>query len=157
MPGVIARNVGKGRVIYMAAGLDAALWSYAYPYQRVLFANAVRMAAGTPFQLSVQAPMCVQSTFFEQKNKDGKRYIIHLFNGLDTTANHGLPGMDVPLREETVPIHGIQVRLTGIQAGRIHIEPGNIKPITRKEGTTTIVEVPPLAIHSMVVVEVKQR
>jgi hypothetical protein len=43
--------------------------------------------------------MCVQATFFTQQDKAGKRLIVHLFNGLNTTANHGLPAMDVPLRE----------------------------------------------------------
>ena len=32
LPGAIARQVGKGKVVYLAAGIDAALWSYAYPY-----------------------------------------------------------------------------------------------------------------------------
>jgi len=33
--------------------------------------------------------------------------IVHLCSDLNTTAFHALPGDDVPLREEVVPIHGI--------------------------------------------------
>ena len=103
-------NFGDGRVVYLAAAIDAALWSYAYPYQRRMLAQALTWAAGGPFAISVAAPMCVQATFFTQTEKDSRRLVLHLFNGINTTANHGLPVSDVPLREETVPIHGITVR-----------------------------------------------
>ena len=45
-----------------------------------------------------------------------ERLVVHLFSDLNTTAHHALPGDDVPLREEVVPIHDIQVtfaRATG--------------------------------------------
>src|SRR5439155_1059569 len=36
LPAIVVRRFGKGRVVYLAAGLDAALWSYSFPYQRRL-------------------------------------------------------------------------------------------------------------------------
>ncbi|HWE38076.1 MAG TPA: hypothetical protein VG406_16010, partial [Isosphaeraceae bacterium] len=152
-PAVVARRVGKGRVVYFASGVDAALWSYAYPYQRRVFDRAVSWAASAPFPIRVDAPMAVQSTFFEQDNAEGRRAVIHLFNEVDTAAHHGKPGEDVPLREETIPIHGIRVRFAGPAPARFHVEPGAIEIRGRRDGDSVVVELPPLERHAMVVAE----
>src|SRR5205807_5165993 len=97
--------------------------------------------------------MCVQATYYVQAEKDGRRAVVHLFNGLNTTANHGLPAMDVPLREEVVPVHGIEVRFIGEAPKSFHLEPGNRAPRVRRDGTATVVEVPRLDIHTILVGE----
>ena len=51
----------------MAAGFHAANYSYGYPYERIVFAQAIKWAAGTPPPVAVEAPMCIQSTVFRQK------------------------------------------------------------------------------------------
>lgn len=153
LPALIVRQVGKGRVVYLTSAVDAALWSYAFPYQRRLLARALEWAADKPFAISVEAPMCAQTTFFEQSDQDGRRVVVHLYNGMNSAGGHGLPVMEVPLREETVPLHGIRVRFEGLAIKRFHIEPGGITPPTRREGHTLIVEVPPLALHAMLVAE----
>lgn len=153
MSGIVARSFGKGRVVYLAAGLDSALWSYAYPYQRRLLARAIEWAAREPAPISIKAPMCVQATYYRQSDKNAQRTIVHLFNGINTTANHGLPAADVPLREEIVPIHGIEARFLGDAPKLFHLEPGQRKVDIRREGKVTIVEVPPLDIHAMLVGE----
>jgi hypothetical protein len=153
LPAVVVRSYGKGKVIYLAACLDAGLWSYAYPYQRRLFARALAVAAAKPPPISVTAPMCVQAGFFVQSGKTGRRTIVHLFNGLNTTANHGKPAVDVPLREETVPIPGIQVSFIGDAPVSLHLEPGNRRVRVRRRGNVTLVEIPPLEIHAMLVAE----
>ncbi len=152
-PALIARRVGKGRVAYFASGVDAALWSYAYPYQRRLFDRAVSWAASEPFPIRVEAPMVVQSTFFEQSDAGGRRAIVHLFNEVDTAAHHGKPGEDVPLREETIPIHGIRVRFEGAAPSRFHVEPGGIAVEGLREGDAVVVDVPPLERHAMLIGE----
>ena len=133
--------------------LDAALWSYAYPYQRRLLTRALEWAAGGQSPISVAAPMCVQATYFTQVGKDGRRLVLHLFNGLNTSANHGLPVTDVPLREETVPIHGIRVRFEKDVPRRFHVEPGGFEPTVHKDGAATVVELPPLDVHALLVGE----
>jgi hypothetical protein len=153
LPAAVARTFGAGRVVYLAAALDAALWSYAYPYHRRLLARALAWAAGAPYPVAVVAPMCVQATFFAQTDRDGRRLVLHLFNGVNTTANHGAPAADVPLREETVPIHGISVRFDKEVPRRFHVEPGGVEPRVRKEGEATVVEMPPLELHAMLVGE----
>ena len=97
--------------------------------------------------------MCVQASYYVQSDKDGRRVVVHLFNGLNTAANHGLPAMDVPLREETVPIHGIEVRFHREVPRTFHWEPAGTVLSAGREGQTTVVRVPPLAIHAMLIGE----
>ncbi|HLN27227.1 MAG TPA: alpha-amylase family protein [Gemmataceae bacterium] len=153
LPAAIARTFGKGRVVYFAAAVDGALWSYAYPYQRCLFARALEWAARDPAPISVRAPMCVQASYFTQSTKEGKRVIVHLFNGVNTAANHGLPAMDVPLREEVVPIHDIEVRFSKDAPKSFHLEPGSQPVKARREGEVAVVLVPRLEIHTILVGE----
>jgi hypothetical protein len=60
--------MGKGKVVYLANAVDAALWSYSYPYQRRLLARALEWAAAHPPALAVTAPMCVQAVYYTQED-----------------------------------------------------------------------------------------
>ncbi|MES2706347.1 MAG: alpha-amylase family protein [Verrucomicrobiota bacterium] len=154
---------GKGRVVYFAAGVDGANFSYSWPYQRVLLARAIRWAADAPCPVEVKAPMCVQATLWTQPTgveegqggarKAGERRIVHLFNGLNTTADHGLQESEVPLREEAVPIHGILLKVHGSPVAKAWAEPGHTVLPVRLEGAVSVVEVPPVAVHLTVVLE----
>jgi hypothetical protein len=152
LPAIVMRNFGKGRVIYSAAGIDAANYLYSYPYHRVLLRNAIMAVAPTPPPISVEAPMCVQATFMRQ-HKDGERLIVHLYNDVNTTANRALPEDDVPLREETLPIHDIRVTLRGYRPKAVLLEPEHQELPMKQDGEQVTVIVPKLEVHSMVVVE----
>jgi hypothetical protein len=145
--------VGKGKEVYLASGIDAALWSYSYPYQRRLLARALEWAAAQAPPVGVRAPMCVHATYWTQAGPRGRRVIVHLFNGLNTTAGHGLPAAEVPLREETVAVPGIRLRFERDVPRRVHLEPGGRQLPVRREGSVSYVEVPPLEIHALVVGE----
>ncbi len=123
LPAAIFRRFGAGRVVYLAAGLDSALWRYGYPYQRRLLVDAVHWAARTPCPISIRAPMCVHAGFFEQDTPSGTRLVIHLFNGLNTTGGHGYPAAEVPLREETVAISGVDIVFHRGSPARLFLEP----------------------------------
>jgi len=155
VPAVVTRQFGKGRVAYIAAGLDSAYYLYPYPYERIVLASAIRSVAPQEFPISVEAPMCVHTSYFRQKNDGAQRLIVHLYNDLNSTANHARPDDDVPLREEIIPLSGIKVRFRGYNLGRIHLEPGgtDLKPVQTDGGLE--VTVPRLDIHSMVVAELK--
>jgi hypothetical protein len=154
LPGVVVRRVGQGRMVYFAAALDAAQWSYGYPYQRILLARAIQWAAGGLPPIRVQAPRCVQTTFYERTPPQGpKQLVIHLLNNVNTTADHGQPASDVPLREETIPIHGLRLSLSGPAPRRFHVEPGGIEPTLRREADLTVIDLPPLELHAMLVGE----
>ena len=152
-PAIITRQFGKGRVVYFAAGIDAAYYTYPLPYYRVLFARAIRWAAQGAPPVDVEAPMCVQTTVFRQE-KQGERLLIHLFNNVNTTAFHGLPNDDVPLREETIPIHDIAVTLHGYKIQKATQQPeGKELAVTAAADGAQKLVVPRLDVHSIVVVE----
>ena len=149
-PAVATGEFGKGRVVYFAAGVDAAVFSYAFPYQRVMLGKAVRWAAQEEYPITVKAPMCVQSTFWKQ---DGQRVIVHLWNGLNTTSDHGQQDVETPLREESIAIHGIELRLHDLKFKSVFAEPGHIPLEVRVEEGDDIVTVPPVEIHCAIVIE----
>jgi hypothetical protein len=155
IPAIIANTFGKGRVVYFAAGLDAANYSYSYPYHRVLLKNAIAWAAASPAPINVKAPMCVHAAPMRQ-TKDGERLIVHLYNDVNTSANHARPDDDIPLREETLPIHDIRVSFRDYKLGRVHLEPGGLELSKQIDGAVTSVTVPRLDVHAMVVAELDQ-
>ena len=156
LPGAVCRasRQGESRLPRGQAPLSTRrLWSYSYPYQRRMLARAMAWAASEPPSLSVGAPMCVQASYWTQADKAGRRVVVHLFNNISTTAGHGLPAAEVPLREEAVPIGGIRVGFEHDAPKRVHLEPGGIELPLRREGPATFVEVPSLELHAMVVAE----
>ncbi|HEX5273200.1 MAG TPA: alpha-amylase family protein, partial [Gemmataceae bacterium] len=156
IPAVVSRSHGRGRVVYFAAGLDAAYYLYAYPYQRLALRHAIAWAASGPPPVVVAAPMCVHSTVMRQTTKDGRRLVVHLFSDLNTTAHHALPADDVPLREEVVPIHDVRVTFDrGYRLRKVRLEPDgkDLEMKATAEGTSVIV--PRLDVHAMVVGELE--
>ncbi len=149
-PAVAVGEFGKGRVVYFAAGVDAALYSYAFPYQRVILSRAVQWAANEKYPIEVKAPMCVQSTFWKQ---DNSKTIVHLWNGLNTTSDHGQQDVETPLREESIAIHGVQLRISGQSIHRAMAQPGNKELLMRTEAETVVIDVPAFEVHTAVVLE----
>ena len=95
------------------------------------------------------APMCVQATYWTQEDKEGRRTIIQLFNGLNTTANHGLPAAEVPFaRRGADRRHPRLARPRSAQA-RSHLEPGGHVLEARRAEAGWYVEVPSLALHAL--------
>lgn len=152
LPALVSSTFGKGKTAYLAAGLDAAHYALSYPYYRVALAQVVRRVARAAPPVEVKAPMCVHAVTMRQ-NKDGERLIVHLFNDVNTTAGHGHPAEEVPLREETVPIHDIAVTLRGYAVKQVRQEPQGRVLETQKAGDALTFTVPKLDVHTMAVVE----
>jgi hypothetical protein len=152
IPAITTHQYGEGRVVYFAAGIDAANYLYSYPYHRALLRNAITWAAPVPPPITVEAPMCVQSTFMRQ-NRDGERLVVHLYNNVNTTAHMARSEDDIPLREETIPIHGIRLTLRGYNLGAIRLQPEGKELSVVRESDSVTVTVPKLEVHSMVVAE----
>ena len=100
--------------------------------------------------------MCVHSTVMRQEAEDHDRLVIHLYNDANSTAFHALPDSDVPLREEVLPIHEIEISLRpDFAIQKAHFEPGGqILPILETDHGSTI-QVPRLDVHAMVIIELK--
>lgn len=152
VPAILTHTFGKGRVVYLAAGFDGANYLYSYPFHRVLLRNAIDWAAASAAPISVDAPMCVHAVSMRQ-TRNGERLVVQLFNDVNTTANHARPDDDIPLREETLPIHNIRLTFRGYTIGRIHLEPGGIDLEKQTQGGEVTVTVPQLDIHAMVIAE----
>src|SRR5205085_9032762 len=60
MPAAVTRQYGKGRVVYLPAGIDAAYYLYPYPYDRLLIKQAMLSVAADEPPVQIDAPMCVQ-------------------------------------------------------------------------------------------------
>lgn len=156
LPGVVSRSHGKGRVVYFAGGLDAGYYLYAYPYQRVALANAVRWAAAALQPVTVKAPMCVHSTVMRQQQTDKSRLVVHLYSDLNSTADHAFPNDDVPLREEVIPIHGIEVTFGPEYSIReIRQQPDGKVLESRRHSQGTTIVVPRLNVHTLIVAELE--
>lgn len=157
LPGIVAHQYGKGRVVYQAGGFDAAYYLYAYPYQRLILRESIHWAAAAPPPMRVDAPMCVHATLMRQTRKSSEgeeRLVVHLLNDLNTTAHHALPVDDIPLREEVVPIHNIRLQFApSYQFRRVHLEPGGLELPMERTADGIRVVVPRLDDHAMVVAE----
>ena len=156
-PAIVTQQFGKGRVVYFAAGLDTAYYLYSYPYQRLALKHAITWAANESPPIQVKAPMCVHSTIMRQQTGQGSRLVVHLFNDLNTTAHHALPVDDVPLREETVPIHDIEIAIDArYQVSKAVQQPEGLELEINKNDAGSSVTVPKLNIHSMLVLELAE-
>src|SRR5690606_34519908 len=98
----------QGKIVTFAAGMDSANYLTPYPYYREALRAAIQHVAAMPAPIRVVAPMCVHAVTTRQI-KNGERLVVHLYNDVNTTAFHGLPSDDVPLREEVLPIHNLVV------------------------------------------------
>jgi hypothetical protein len=155
LPAITTRTHGKGRVVYLAAGLDAGYYQYSYPYQRLILKQAIEWSAGAVVQpVRVTAPMCVHSNTMRQSTSSGDRLITHLFNNVNTTGGHAFPNDDVPLREETIPVHAIKIVFRkGIAIKSVKLQPEGIALELTQTPDGLAVTVPRLDVHSMVVAE----
>ena len=150
-PAIVASE--KGNVMYMAGGFDSAYYLYPYPYQRKILAQAVGLVAPDPPGISLEAPMCVHAGFFIKDSPGGKEILLHLFNNLNTTGNHAKPDEDVPLREETVPVRDIRVRLNDAPNGPITWQPAGIPLKRQKDSKGVFVTIDRLDVHGILVIE----
>jgi hypothetical protein len=156
-PAITSRVHGKGRVIYFAAGLDAAYYRYAYPYQRSILESAVEWVSDSQLPpVKITAPMCVHTTIMRQQAES--RLIVHLFNNINTAGGHAFPDDDVPLREETLPIHDITVTFRKDYAIKsVRWQPSNVELPMQVTADGIMVKIPRLDIHGMVVAELKAK
>lgn len=157
IPGAVAHGYGKGKVVYLPAGFDAAYYLYSYPYQRLLLRQAIDWVAPAPPPVTVEAPMCIHATTMRQTRGANERLVVHLFNDLNTTAHHAFPNDDVPLREEVVPVHDIRVTFhPRYRLRHVHLEPEGRALRVHDTVAGATVTVPRLDVHAMVVGELER-
>ncbi len=173
-PAIVSANVGKGRVVYLPAGVDKAMFFYPHAYLRQLIANACLWAAGDVRPpVEVEGPLLLSATFRRQASLH--RTVVHLLNDHssygrhsiyqklaplpeETRRNLGFPNQSElrgtwPIREEVVPLCDLKVRCRIAGITRATLQPENQSlPLNRTPDGVEVV-VPKLLMHSMVVFE----
>jgi hypothetical protein len=132
---VVYRRFGKGKVIWVAAPLEAAPQQ---PHKDV-FANMVRTLAGVPFSFEADAPPAVEVTLFHQP--DRKRYLVNVVNEQELLPP--VPVFDVRIR----------VRMGGKRATRVAPLPAESPLPFDVKGDYVEVVVPELHIFQMLLLE----
>jgi hypothetical protein len=174
-PAMVVSEFGQGRVVYLAAGFDKAMFFYPDSYIRQVISNACRWAAGdTPPPVEVEGPLLLATTFRRQPNE--KRTIVHLLNDHSSYGRHsiyqklaplpaeletkwGFPNQSElrgtwPVREEVIPLRDIRVISRQANVQRATLQPGGQDlPIERLADGAARVTVPQLEMHAMVVFE----
>jgi len=151
LPAAISTEYGKGRVVYFPAAVDHAYFSIPVPYERKLLVNSIRYVASAPAPIEVKAPLCVYANFAEQKEK--KRIIVHLLNELNTSGGRAMSVGDVPLREEVIPVAGIEILFCDKNIRKVSLQPANKNLELNKSKDGVLVKLPPIGLHTMVVAE----
>jgi len=155
-PAITLRSHGKGKVAYLAGGLDSAYYLYPYPYHRAVLSQLIPLVTPETPPFSLTGPMCVHAHLNRQTTEKGDRLVLHLYNDINTTATHAHPAEDVPLREEVIPISRLVVEFPPrYKISSVRWEPfGKELPLEKGAwGTRVIVD--RLDVHGMVVAQLE--
>jgi len=142
----VARQVGKGRVVFFPLAVGNAYYGFNHPAVRALIAGALRWSASTAPPIETNAPAVVQTVLYRK----GDQRIVHLLNDVSSFGRAGPPNPEgyTGFRDEVLPIHDVTVVLPG-RFGRVRKVPGNeTLPAQVKEGRTTV-RLPVLGLHAI--------
>jgi hypothetical protein len=145
-PGVFARTVGNGRVVYFPWDVDYTFWEALNVDHGKLLRNAVLWATNEPAPLSVEGKGILDVSIWRQKNS----ITAHLVNLTNPMMMKG------PLRE-VIPISGQRVSIRVSRDGR-RIKKARLLVSGRdipfhEDGNTVLVEVPGIEIHEVVALD----
>lgn len=148
IPVVTRSGFGRGRAIWFANEVERIFYRYGFPDLGLVYANAVRDAAGRPLALAVDAPDFVDVTHMAQPN----RVLIHLIN---LPVGKPLATGWRPIGRNLVPVHDIGIRLrAGGRMPREVCRASDEQPLAFTLSDDTIsVTVPRLDDHEIVVFE----
>jgi Hypothetical glycosyl hydrolase 6/Beta-galactosidase trimerisation domain len=145
-PGVLARNVGQGRVVYFPWDIDYTFWQVLNVDHMKLLRNAVLWATNEPAPLSVEGKGILDVSIWGQKNS----ITAHLVNLTNPMMLKG------PLRE-VIPISRQKVTIRAPRDGRrvtkarLLVSGRNIP--FHEEGNAVVVDVPTIEIHEVIALD----
>ena len=142
VPGVYARQVGRGRVVYFPGDIDRTFWEVLAVEQAKLLKNAVLWASNERQPLEVQGPGVLDISIWEQKAS----LAVHLVNLTNPMMMRG------PLRE-VIPV-GAQRVSVRIPRGRTVVSAKLLvagrTPVTTRSGSVLNVEIPSIGLHEVI-------
>jgi hypothetical protein len=145
-PGVFARKVGAGRVVYFPWDVDYTFWQVLNLDHAKLLRNAVLWATNEPAPLSVEGKGVLDISIWGQKNS----ITAHLVNLTNPMMMKG------PLRE-VIPISSQKVTIRAPRDGRrvtkARLLVGNREIPFREDGNAIVLEVPTIGLHEVVALD----
>lgn len=157
---MILSQKGHGRVAFFPASINSAYYDAGYPYQRLIYANAVKWAANSEIPVKVSAPKCITSRFLtrnlicNKQRTNKKTVIVHLLNGINTTTGHGsVNEKEVAMREEIIEVSGIKISFVSKKPDKVTMIPGKQQLLVVPVEGRWQVTLPPVGIHAAVQAE----
>lgn len=145
IPMAFARSFGMGRVVYFPFNLDQLFWEQPAKDHLHLMRNAVAWATNGNAVMAVEGAGLVDVSYFRQ----AKSLAAHLVNLNNPSAMKGY-------MHDTVPIGPFVVNLeipAGSRPTRIRLLEAEKDAVFRREGNRLIVNVPSLALHEVIAVD----
>ena len=145
VPGLYARQEGRGRVAYFPFDLDRTFWEVLSPDHLALLANAVSWVTNEEPPLVVKGKGVLDISLWMQKSS----LTAHLVNLTNPMMMKG------PIRE-TIPSPPQQVRIRVPDARRVQkvsfLVSGRA-PVYKQSGGVVSVEVPPIDLHEVIALD----
>ncbi|MBI4024532.1 MAG: beta-galactosidase trimerization domain-containing protein [Verrucomicrobia bacterium] len=146
-PAVVVNRYGRGHSVYFAPEVGRGFLQWPHPETRRLIAQMLDLGRPT---LRVKAPKIVEITAFRHK---GGNLAVHLVNLPFCTNRPPVPPIGIPVVDEVIPIHDIEVRLRNARASKVTLPISRRKPKVRREGTTLVITVPRVDYHEVIWLE----
>ena len=145
IPGVIAREFGKGRVVYFPWDIDRTFWEVLDVDHGKLLRNAVLWASNEPQPVEVMGQGMVDVAIWMQSNS----MTVHLVNLTNPMMMKG------PIRE-IIPLVGQEVRVRVPEGRRVRgvklLVSGNKAQVSH-EGAILRVRIPRMDLHEVVAID----
>ncbi len=152
-PAIFSGNFGAGKVVYFSPEVGAAYYNFGYPYLRHLMTEAALMVAPAAPELRVEGSLMLQATYWRQPlAAGGSRLIVQLLNEASSFGRVSLGDDAMPLREEVLPLGGILVEAPEGSSFNLQPEGLALQPTATSAGRVKV-ELPPLGLHTLLVIE----
>ena len=147
VPGVYARQFGKGRVVYFPADLDRTFWEVLAVEHLKLLGNAVTWATNQQSPLEVTGKGVLDIAIWAQKDS----LAIHLVNLTNPMMMKG------PLREiNPVGMQNVRIEIpSGKQVIDVKLLVARTSPLTSRSGNALLIEVPSIDVHEVIAVDLR--
>lgn len=159
-PAIVENRFGKGRAIYFAPRVFAAYAYQGIPEIRKLVARWLVGSRLSRAPIRLDAPSSVEMTAFERPEEG--QWVIHLVNFQSIPARAYLgsqeKGVTIPLTEDVLPVRDLvlRARLGKRSLKQVSLQPSGKRLKAVKQGAETIVHIPEVHIHEIVVFEFKE-
>lgn len=144
-PGVVVRELGRGRMIYFPCDIDRTFWEVLNVDHAKLLKNSIQWATNEPPPVTVEGPGILDVTAWSQQDS----MTVHLVNLTNPMMMKG------PIRE-IIPLPGqrVQARIPGNRrAAKVRLLVSN-RPVPFRENNGSIdLEVPAIGLHEVVAID----